>query len=149
MLFVNIKCNGNFAIQVENGSRERTEERKGRKGHIHNLHLIFMISLHFSAKISIKVTQNACHLYFYGIPARNHLQQILVYFSIIHSHELKAKIHQTVVFLTSFKRRNFIRNVSRDQRIDQSATSIQSLLNTNGATFLMTSHVRSALWTLP
>ena len=31
---------------------------------------------------------------------------------------------------------------------DQSATSIQSLLNTNGATFLMTSHVRSALWTL-
>ena len=38
--------------------------------------------------------------------------------------------------------------MSRDQRIDQSATSIQSLLNTNGATFLMTSHVRSALWTL-
>ena len=35
-----------------------------------------------------------------------------------------------------------------DQRIDQSATSIQSLLNTNGATFLMKSHVRSALWTL-
>ena len=33
--------------------------------------------------------------------------------------------------------------MSRDQRIDQSATSIQSLLNTNGATFLMTSHVRS------
>ena len=28
------------------------------------------------------------------------------------------------------------------------AMSIQSLLNTNGATFLMTSHVRSALWTL-
>ena len=27
--------------------------------------------------------------------------------------------------------------------------SIQSLLNTNRATFLMTSHVRSALWTLP
>ena len=38
--------------------------------------------------------------------------------------------------------------MSRDQRIDQSATSIQSLLNTNGATFLMTSHVRSALSTL-
>ena len=38
--------------------------------------------------------------------------------------------------------------MSRDQRIDQSATSIQSWLNTNGATFLMTSHVRSALWTL-
>ena len=35
-----------------------------------------------------------------------------------------------------------------DQRIDQSATSIQSLLNTNGVTFLRTSHVRSALWTL-
>ena len=31
---------------------------------------------------------------------------------------------------------------------DQSATSIQSLLNTNGAIFLMTSHVRSTLWTL-
>ena len=44
--------------------------------------------------------------------------------------------------------RNFIRNVSRDQHIDQSAMSIQSLLNTNGVTFLMTSHVRSALWTL-
>ena len=44
--------------------------------------------------------------------------------------------------------RNFIRNVSCDQRIDQSATSIQSLLNTNGAIFLMTSHVRLALWTL-
>ena len=41
-----------------------------------------------------------------------------------------------------------MRNVSRDQRIDQSATSIQSLLNTNGATFLMTSPVRLALWTL-
>ena len=38
--------------------------------------------------------------------------------------------------------------MSCDQRIDQSATSIQSLLKTNGATFLMTSHVRSALWTL-
>ena len=38
--------------------------------------------------------------------------------------------------------------MSCDRRIDQSATSIQSLLNTNGATFLMTSHVRSALWTL-
>ena len=38
--------------------------------------------------------------------------------------------------------------MSRDQRIDQSATSIQSLLNTSGANFLMTSHVRSALWTL-
>ena len=36
----------------------------------------------------------------------------------------------------------------RDQRIDQSAMSIQSLLNTNGASFLMTSHVRSTLWTL-
>ena len=44
---------------------------------------------------------------------------------------------------------NFLRTVSRDQRIDQSATSIQSLLNTNGATFLMTSHVRSGLSTLP
>ena len=41
-----------------------------------------------------------------------------------------------------------MRNVSRVQRIDQLVTSIQSLLNTNGATFLMTSHVRSALWTL-
>ena len=49
---------------------------------------------------------------------------------------------------TQLKSRNFIRNVSRDQRTDQSATSIQSLLNTNRATFLMTSHVRSALWTL-
>ena len=39
--------------------------------------------------------------------------------------------------------------MSRDQRIDQSAKSIQSLLNTNGASFLMTSHIRSALWTLP
>ena len=38
--------------------------------------------------------------------------------------------------------------MSRGQRIDQSATSIQSLLNTNGATFLLTSHIRSALWTL-
>jgi hypothetical protein len=38
--------------------------------------------------------------------------------------------------------------VSRDQCIDQSGTSIHSLLNTNGASFLMTSHVRSALWTL-
>ena len=38
--------------------------------------------------------------------------------------------------------------MSHDQRIDQSETSIQSLLNTNGATFLMTSHVKSALWTL-
>jgi hypothetical protein len=38
--------------------------------------------------------------------------------------------------------------MSRDQLIDQSATSIQSLLNTNGATFLMTSQVRLALWTL-
>ena len=28
------------------------------------------------------------------------------------------------------------------------ATSIQSLLNTNGATFLVTSHVRLTLWTL-
>ena len=37
-----------------------------------------------------------------------------------------------------------MRNVSHDQ----SATTIQSLLNTNGATFLMTSHVTSALWTL-
>ena len=32
--------------------------------------------------------------------------------------------------------------MSHDQHIDQSATSIQSLLNTNGASFLMTSHVR-------
>ena len=38
--------------------------------------------------------------------------------------------------------------MSCDQRIDQSVTSIQSMLNTNGATFLMTSHVRLALWTL-
>jgi hypothetical protein len=38
--------------------------------------------------------------------------------------------------------------VSRDQRIHQSETSIQSLLNTNGASFSMTSHVTSALWTL-
>ena len=38
--------------------------------------------------------------------------------------------------------------MSRDQRNDQSATSIQSLLNTNVASFLMTSHVRSALCTL-
>ena len=38
--------------------------------------------------------------------------------------------------------------MSRDQHIDQSVTSIQSLLNTNGASFLMTSHVRSALWIL-
>ena len=38
--------------------------------------------------------------------------------------------------------------MSRDQCIDQSARSIQSLLNTNGATFLMMSHIRSALWTL-
>ena len=38
--------------------------------------------------------------------------------------------------------------MSRDQHIDQSVTSIQSLLNTNGATFLMTSRVRSALGTL-
>ena len=38
--------------------------------------------------------------------------------------------------------------MSHDQRIDQSATSIQSSLNTNGGSFLMTSHVRSALWTL-
>ena len=38
--------------------------------------------------------------------------------------------------------------MSHDQRIYQSATSIQSLLNTKGASFLMTSHVRSALWTL-
>ena len=38
--------------------------------------------------------------------------------------------------------------MSRNQHIDQSATSIQSLHNTNGASFLMTSHVRSALWTL-
>ena len=30
--------------------------------------------------------------------------------------------------------------MSRDHRIDQSATSIQSLLNTNGPSFLMTSH---------
>ena len=36
----------------------------------------------------------------------------------------------------------------RDQRIDQSARSNQSFLNKNGASFLMTSHVRSALWTL-
>ena len=43
---------------------------------------------------------------------------------------------------------NACKVVTRDQCIDQSATSIQSLLNTNGATFLMTSHVRSALWTL-
>ena len=49
---------------------------------------------------------------------------------------------------SSFWSRNFIRNVSRDRRIDQSLTSIQSLLNTNGVTFLMTSHVRSALRTL-
>ena len=39
--------------------------------------------------------------------------------------------------------------MSRDQRIDQSATSIKSLLNTNRASSLMPSHVRSALWTLP
>ena len=38
--------------------------------------------------------------------------------------------------------------MSLDLRIDQSATSIQSLLNINGATFLMRSHVRLALWTL-
>ena len=38
--------------------------------------------------------------------------------------------------------------MSRDHRIDQSETSIQSLLNTNGASFLMTSPVRSTLWTL-
>ena len=36
----------------------------------------------------------------------------------------------------------------RDYRIDQSATSIQIVLNTNGASFLMMSHVRSALWPL-
>ena len=54
-----------------------------------------------------------------------------------------------VTKIDKYQSRNFIRNVSRDQRIDKSATSIQSLLNTNGATFLMTSHVRSALWTLP
>ena len=41
-----------------------------------------------------------------------------------------------------------MRNVSRDQHIDQSAMSIESLLNTSGVTFLMTLHVRSALWTL-
>ena len=39
--------------------------------------------------------------------------------------------------------------MSRDQCIEQSVTSIQSLLNTNGPSFLMTSHVRLALWTLP
>ena len=38
--------------------------------------------------------------------------------------------------------------MSCNQRIDQSATSIQSLLNTKGVSFLMKSHVRSALWTL-
>ena len=35
-----------------------------------------------------------------------------------------------------------------DQGIDQSAMSIQSLLNTSRSSFLMTSHIRSALWTL-
>ena len=35
----------------------------------------------------------------------------------------------------SMRRCNFIRNMSRDQRIDQSAMSIQSLLITNGASF--------------
>ena len=43
---------------------------------------------------------------------------------------------------------NACKVVTRDQCIDQSATSIQSMLNTNGVTFLMTSHVRSALCTL-
>ena len=38
--------------------------------------------------------------------------------------------------------------MSRDQGIDQSVMSIQSLPDTNRATFLMTSHVSSALWTL-
>ena len=46
---------------------------------------------------------------------------------------------------------NFLRSMSRDQRFDQSATSYcvcKFKTTVRGATYLMTSHVSSALWTL-